>query len=230
MYKELKRAVFEANIELHRQKLTIYSWGNVSGIDRQAAIVAIKPSGVPYDELNPDKIVLLDLDTKIVEGNLKPSSDTPTHLVLYRNFKNIGGVCHAHSTNATMWAQAHREIPCFGTTHADYFYGSIPVTEVMTVNEIKSDYELNTGKVIVKRFAGINPMQMPAVLVAGHGPFTWGKTPADAVEAAVVLEQIAAMALGTIMINPNQSQIDKVLLDKHYFRKHGKDAYYGQQS
>jgi L-ribulose-5-phosphate 4-epimerase len=229
MYEELKRAVYEANIELHRQKLTIYSWGNVSGIDRQDAVVAIKPSGVPYDELNPDKMVLLDLDANIIEGNLKPSSDTPTHLELYRNFKKIGGVCHAHSTCATMWAQAHREIPCFGTTHADYFYGSIPVTEVMMRNEIKTDYELNTGKVIVKRFAGIDPMQMPAVLVAGHGPFTWGKTPADAVEAAVVLEQIAAMALGTIMINPNQSQIDKVLLDKHYLRKHGKDAYYGQE-
>jgi L-ribulose-5-phosphate 4-epimerase len=230
MYEELKRAVYQANIELHRQKLTIYSWGNVSGIDRQASIVAIKPSGVPYDELNPDKMVLLDLDANIVESNLKPSSDTPTHLELYRNFKNIGGVCHAHSTNATMWAQACREIPCFGTTHADYFYGSIPVTEIMTTDQIKKDYELNTGKVIVKRFAGMNPMEMPAVLVAGHGPFTWGKTPADAVEAAVVLEQIAAMALGTIMINPNQGQIDKVLLDKHYLRKHGKDAYYGQKS
>jgi L-ribulose-5-phosphate 4-epimerase len=229
MYEELKKAVFEANIELHRQKLTIYSWGNVSGIDRQAAVVAIKPSGVPYDELNPDKMVLLDLNSKIVEGNLKPSSDTLTHLELYRNFKDIGGVCHAHSTCATMWAQAHREIPCFGTTHADYFYGSIPVTEVMKINEIKSDYELNTGKVIVKKFAGMDPMEMPAVLVAGHGPFTWGKTPTDAVEAAVVLEQIAAMALGNIMINPNQSQIDKILLDKHYLRKHGKDAYYGQK-
>jgi L-ribulose-5-phosphate 4-epimerase len=229
MYEELKRAVYEANIELYRQKLTIYSWGNVSGIDRQAAVVAIKPSGVPYDELNPDRMVLLNLDEKIVDGNLKPSSDTPTHLELYRNFKDIGGVCHAHSTCATMWAQAHREIPCFGTTHADYFYGPIPVTEVMTANEIKTDYELNTGKVIVKRFAGMGPKEMPAVLVAGHGPFTWGKTPADAVEAAVVLEQVAAMALGTIMINPKQNQIEKVLLDKHYLRKHGKDAYYGQK-
>jgi L-ribulose-5-phosphate 4-epimerase len=230
MYDELKRAVYEANIELNRQKLTIYSWGNVSGIDRQAGIVAIKPSGVSYDELNPDKMVLLDLDANIIEGNLRPSSDTPTHLELYRNFKTIGGVCHAHSTNATMWAQACREIPCFGTTHADYFYGPIPVTEVMKVNEIKSDYELNTGKTIVKRFAGTNPIEMPAVLVANHGPFTWGKTPADAVEAAVVLEQIAAMALGTVNINPNQSQINKALLDKHYLRKHGKNAYYGQKS
>jgi L-ribulose-5-phosphate 4-epimerase len=229
MYEELKRAVYEANIELHRQKLTIYSWGNVSGIDRQAGVVAIKPSGVPYDKLNPDTMVLLDLDANIIESNLNPSSDTLTHLELYRNFKAIGGVCHAHSTNATMWAQACREIPCFGTTHADYFYGPIPVTDAMTEKQIKSDYELNTGRVIVKRFADIDPMQMPAVLVAHHGPFTWGKTPADAVEAAVVLEQTAAMALGTIMINPNQSQIDKALLDKHYLRKHGKDAYYGQK-
>ncbi len=229
MHDELKKAVYEANVELNRQKLTIYSWGNVSGIDRQAGIVAIKPSGVPYDELNSDKMVLLDLDANIVEGNLRPSSDTPTHLELYRNFKSVGGICHAHSVNATMWAQGCREIPCFGTTHADYFYGPIPVTEVMTANEIKSDYELNTGKVIVARFAGIDPMEMPAVLVACHGPFTWGKTPADAVEAAVVLEQIAAMALGTVNINPNQGQIDKSLLDKHYLRKHGKDAYYGQK-
>jgi L-ribulose-5-phosphate 4-epimerase len=229
MYEELKRAVYEANIELNKQKLTIYSWGNVSGIDRQAGVVAIKPSGVPYDDLNPDKMVLLDLDAKIVEGGLAPSSDTPTHLELYRNFKTIGGVCHAHSAYATMWAQACREIPCFGTTHADYFYGPIPATKVMTANEIKSNYELNTGKVIVKRFDGLDPMQTPAVLVASHGPFTWGKTPADAVEAAVVLEQIAEMALGTVSINPNQGQIDKALLDKHYLRKHGKDAYYGQK-
>jgi L-ribulose-5-phosphate 4-epimerase len=229
MYEELKRAVYEANVELNRQKLTIYSWGNVSGIDRRAGVVAIKPSGVPYDELTPDKIVVLDLDANIVEGNLRPSSDSPTHLELYRNFKTVGGICHAHSTHATMWAQAGREIPCFGTTHADYFYGPIPVTEVMTAKQIKNDYELNTGKIIVKRFGSMDPMQMPAVLVAGHGPFTWGKTPADAVEAAVVLEQIAAMALGTIKINPNQNQIDKSLLDKHYLRKHGKNAYYGQK-
>jgi L-ribulose-5-phosphate 4-epimerase len=230
MYDELKKAVYEANIELNRQKLTIYSWGNVSGIDRKAAIVAIKPSGVPYDELSPDTMVLLDLDANIVEGNLKPSSDMPTHLELYRNLKTIGGICHAHSTNATMWAQACREIPCFGTTHADYFYGPIPVTEPMTNDEIQNDYELNTGKAIVRRFADMDPMKMPAVLVANHGPFTWGKTPVDAVEAAVVLEQVAAMAMGTITINPNQSQIDKALLDKHYLRKHGKNAYYGQRN
>ncbi len=229
MYEELRKAVYEANIELQTQKLVIYSWGNVSGIDRAAGIVVIKPSGVSYDELTPDKMVLLDLDGNAIGGNLKPSSDAPTHLELYRNFKAVGGICHTHSRYATMWAQACREIPCFGTTHADYFYGSIPVTEAMTVDEIKSNYELNTGKVIVRRFAGIDPIQMPGVLVANHGPFTWGKKPAAAVEAAVVLEQIATTALGTIMINPNQSQIEKPLLDKHYLRKHGKNAYYGQK-
>lgn len=230
MYEELKKAVCDANIELQRQKLIIYSWGNVSGIDRQAGAVAIKPSGVPYDELTPDKIVVLDLDGNKVEGELNPSSDAPTHLELYRNFETIGGICHTHSANATMWAQAGREIPCFGTTHADYFHGPIPVTELIPAEQIKNDYELNTGKIIVKRFADINPLEMPAVLVANHGPFTWGQIAADAVEAAAVLEKVAEMAMGTIKINPNQNQIDKVLLDKHYLRKHGKNAYYGQKS
>jgi len=229
MHEELRKAVCEANIELQRQKLVIYSWGNVSGIDRAASVVAIKPSGVSYDELTPDKMVLLDLDGNVVEGDFKPSSDTPTHLELYRNFKDIGGVCHTHSAHATMWAQACREIPCFGTTHADFFYGSIPVTEIMTEDEIKSDYELNTGKVIVRRFAGMDPIQMPGVLVANHGPFTWGRGPAEAVESAVVLEHIAAMAIGTITINPGQKRISQALLDKHYLRKHGKNAYYGQK-
>ena len=229
MYEALKKAVCDANRQLPVQKLVIYSWGNVSGIDRRSGIVAIKPSGVPYDELIPGKIVLLDLDGNIIEGSLNPSSDAPTHLELYRNFENIGGICHAHSPGATTWAQACREIPCFGTTHADYFYGPVPVTDVMTEEEIRNDYELNTGKVIVRRFAALDPLQMPAVLVANHGPFAWGKTPAGAVESMVVLEQTAKMALGTIRINPNQGQIDKALLDKHYLRKHGKDAYYGQR-
>ncbi|MBN1972469.1 MAG: L-ribulose-5-phosphate 4-epimerase [Sedimentisphaerales bacterium] len=229
MFEKLKQAVCDANIELQRQRLVIYSWGNVSGINRKKGIVAIKPSGVRYDELTPDKIVLLDLQGKIVEGNLKPSSDTPTHLELYRNFKSIGGVCHTHSTYATIWAQACMEIPCFGTTAADYFYGEIPVTEPMAKEEIEQDYELNTGKAIVKRFKTIKPMHMPAVLVANHGPFTWGKNPDAAVESAVILEQVAMMALGTVTINPNSNQIDNVLLDKHYLRKHGKNAYYGQK-
>jgi len=228
MHEELKKAVCKANLELQKQQLVIYSWGNVSGIDRSAGVIAIKPSGVAYEELTPEKIVLLDPDGKIIEGTLNPSSDTPTHLELYRNFETIGGICHTHSPSATMWAQACKEIPCFGTTHADNFYGSIPVTDVMTEEEIKEDYELNTGKVIVRRFAGMNPMQMPAVLVANHGPFTWGKSPAAAVEETVVLEQIAAMALGTITINPGQGPISSALLDKHYLRKHGKNAYYGQ--
>jgi L-ribulose-5-phosphate 4-epimerase len=230
MYENLKKAVCDANRQLPRQNLVICSFGNVSGIDRDSGIVAIKPSGVPYDELTPDKIVVLALDGKKLDGDLNPSSDMPTHLELYRNFESIGAVCHGHCPNATIWAQACREIPCFGTTHADYFCGPIPVTEPMTEDEIQSDYESNTGKVIVRRFSGIDPMQMPAVLVANHGPFTWGETPADAVEAMVVLEQIAAMALGTITINPGQHQISRALLDKHYLRKHGKDAYYGQKN
>lgn len=229
MHEELKEAVCQANIELQTQGLVIYSWGNVSGIDRAEGVVAIKPSGVPYDQLTADKIVLLDLDGNVIDGDLRPSSDTPTHLELYRNFEGIGGVCHTHSANATMWAQACREIPCLGTTHADFFYGPVPVTEVMTSDEIKSNYELNTGKVIVRRFANLDPLQIPGVLVANHGPFTWGRTPAATVEAAVVLEQIAKMALGTIIINTKQKKISQVLLDKHFLRKHGKDAYYGQK-
>ena len=228
MQEELKKDVCEANLELQKKQLVIYSWGNVSGIDRSAGIIAIKPSGVAYDELTPDKIVLIDLEGKIIEGTLNPSSDTPTHLELYRNFETIGGICHTHPTNATMWAQACKEIPCFGTTHADYFYGAVPVTDVMTKEQIQNDYELNTGKAIIRRFAGMDPMQMPAVLVANHGPFSWGADPAAAVESTVVLEQIAAMALGTITINPNQGPISSDLLDKHYLRKHGKNAYYGQ--
>ena len=228
MHEELKKAVYDANLKLQKNKLVIYSWGNVSGIDRSAGTVAIKPSGVAYDELTEEKIVLLDLDGNVVEGSLNPSSDTPTHLELYRNFESIGAICHAHSLNATMWAQGCREIPCFGTTHADYFYGPVPVTDIMTKEEIEKDYELNTGKVIVRRFGGLDPMQMPAVLVANHGPFTWGRRPADAVEAMVVLEEVAAMALGTITINPRQGKIAPALLDRHYLRKHGKNAYYGQ--
>jgi L-ribulose-5-phosphate 4-epimerase len=229
MREELRKDVCDANIELQKQQLVICSWGNVSGIDRTSGIVAIKPSGLAYDELTPEKIVLLDLDGNVIEGDLKPSSDTPTHLELYRNFETIGGVCHTHSPVATMWAQSCKEIPCFGTTHADYFYGPVPVTEVMTKDEIQSNYELNTGKVIVRRFTDIDPIEIPAVLVANHGPFSWGKNPSEAVEANFVLERIATMALGTITINPGQGPISKALLDKHYLRKHGENAYYGQK-
>jgi len=230
MYEELKKFVCDANIELQKLNLVIYSWGNVSGIDRTTGIIAIKPSGVSYDELTPDKMVLVDLAGKTVEGNLNPSSDTPTHLELYRNFKSIGGICHTHSMSATVWAQACREMPCLGTTHADYFYGAVPVTKPLTKKEIQNGYELNTGKAIVKRFTKIDPMQMQAALVANHGPFTWGKTAGQAVEAMVVLEEIATMAMRTLVLNPKQRQISKELLDKHYLRKHGEGAYYGQKS
>jgi L-ribulose-5-phosphate 4-epimerase len=228
VYEDLRKAVCDANLELQKHKLVIYSWGNASEIDRSKGVLGIKPSGVLYEELTPEKIVLLDLDGNIIEGGLNPSSDTPTHLELYRNFDSIGGICHAHPTGATMWAQACREIPCFGTTSADYFYGAVPVTEVMTEKEIQSDYELNTGKCIVRRFAGMDPMKIPAVLVANHAPFTWGKSAAASVESMVVLERTAMMALGTITINPKQGPISQALLDKHYLRKHGKNAYYGQ--
>jgi L-ribulose-5-phosphate 4-epimerase len=229
MLESLKIDVCEANLELKRNNLIIYSWGNVSGIDRGQGIIAIKPSGVSYDTLTPDDIVLVDLEGNVVEGSMRPSSDTPTHLEIYRNFPNIGGVCHTHSLNATVWAQACRSIPCLGTTHADYFYGDIPVTSVMSAEYIESEYELNTGRIIVETFSNIDPDQMPAVLVANHGPFTWGPSPDKSVESAVVLEQVAEMALKTAVIKPELPAISQVLLDKHYLRKHGENAYYGQK-
>lgn len=229
MYDELKEKVCRANIELQEHNLVIYSWGNVSGTNREKNVVAIKPSGVDYKELTPEKIVLLDFDGNKIEGKLNPSSDTPTHLQLYRNFPTIDGICHTHSPKATVWAQACKEIPCFGTTHADFFYGPVPVTDTMTEQEVKKDYELNTGKVIVRRFANLNPLEIPGVLVANHGPFTWGTDAFKAVESAVVIEQLAQMALETLMINPEQNKISQFLLDKHYLRKHGKNAYYGQK-
>ena len=228
MYSDIKERVFEANLELVKQGLVVFTFGNVSEIDRKKGIVAIKPSGVSYDQMTPDQIVILDVDGHPIDGDLRPSSDTPTHLELYRRFKDIHGITHTHSRHATQWAQACKEIPCFGTTHADYFYGAVPVTSVLTQEEVEGDYELNTGKVIVRRFEHLDPKAMPAVLVANHGPFTWGKDAHGSVKNAVILEEIAAMALGTIAINPNQPAISQTLLDKHYLRKHGEDAYYGQ--
>jgi L-ribulose-5-phosphate 4-epimerase len=229
MYEKLRQSVCQANLLLPKYNLVTFTWGNVSGIDRGEGIIIIKPSGVAYEQLTPEKMVVLDLDGETIEGELRPSSDTATHLELYRSFKSIGGICHTHSPKATMWAQAQSGIPCFGTTHADHFYGTVPVTEIMTMEEIDNDYELNTGRVIVRRLEGMDPVQMPAVLVANHGPFTWGRDAITAVENAVVLEQIAETALGTITIKPEQNAITQALLDKHYLRKHGKDAYYGQK-
>ncbi|MBN1510014.1 MAG: L-ribulose-5-phosphate 4-epimerase [Sedimentisphaerales bacterium] len=228
MHEKLKHRVYEANLDLQKHGLVVFTWGNVSGIDRAAEIVAIKPSGVSYDALKPESIVLVDLQGRVVEGDLRPSSDTPTHLELYRNFEGIGGVCHTHSMYATMWAQAEEGIPCFGTTHADHFYGPVPVTDPLTRTEIDEAYEQNTGRVIVRRFHNLDPLRMPAVLVANHGPFTWGLGPDQAVVNAVVLEQVAKMACGTITINWRQTAIPQALLDRHYLRKHGTNAYYGQ--
>ena len=228
MYEALKQQVCDANCDLQKHGLVVFTWGNVSGIDREHGVVAIKPSGVSYEKLTPANIVLVDLQGHVVEGDLRPSSDTPTHVELYRCFPGIGGVCHTHSTYATMWAQAQREIPCFGTTHADHFYGPVPVTETLTHEEIGGPYELNTGRVIVRRFAQLDPLQMPAVLVAHHGPFTWGQDAGQSVENAVVLEQVALMAYGTLLVNARQNGISQNLLDRHYLRKHGQNAYYGQ--
>jgi len=228
MHHKLKQDVCDANIALQRHGLVLFTWGNVSAIDRDRSVVAIKPSGIDYDELTPESIVVLDLQGNVIEGDLRPSSDTPTHLELYRSFPTLGGVCHTHSTHATMWAQAQRDIPCLGTTHADYFYGPVPVTAPMTAEEIAQDYEANTGKVIVRRFDRLDPAQMPAVLVANHGPFTWGASAAAAVENAVVLEEVAKMAAGALGINSDQKAVSSSLLDKHYLRKHGENAYYGQ--
>lgn len=230
MHDDLKQQVCQANLELVAHGLVTFTWGNVSQVDRQAGVVAIKPSGVSYDELTADDIVLVDLQGQQIEGQLKPSSDTPTHLELYRSFPNIGGVCHTHSRHASIWAQACQAIPCFGTTHADHFYGPVPLTEVMTPEEIAADYEGNTGKVIVRRLQDLDPQQMPAVLVANHGPFTWGKDADQSVVNAVVLEEVAALALGTRSLAPAQPAISQELLDKHYLRKHGNNAYYGQNS
>lgn len=229
MLAQLKEAVCEANLALVREGLVIQTWGNVSGVDRERGVMVIKPSGVPYDRMKPEHMVVVSLATgECPSGQLKPSSDTPTHLVLYRAFKTIGGVVHTHSLQATSWAQTCQDVPALGTTHADYFYGPIPCTRQLTKAEIEGDYEAKTGDVIVETFAGRDPLQCPAVLVASHGPFAWGKTAADAVHNAVVLEHVIRMARETFAVFPSAKPMQKVLLDKHFFRKHGPGAYYGQ--
>ena len=228
MLEELKRSVLEANLELPKKGLVTYTWGNVSGIDRASHLIVIKPSGVHYEDLNLEDLVVVDLDGNQVEGKLKPSSDTPTHLVIYRNFKQVGGVTHTHSRWASSWAQAGKGIPVLGTTHADYFYGEIPCTRNMTSEEIKGEYEKRTGEVIVETFISENPMFMPGVLVKNHGPFTWGKDAQEAVHNSVVLEEISMMAFTACSLTPGIKSMDQALLDKHFFRKHGVNAYYGQ--
>lgn len=228
MLEDLKQKVLEANLELVKKNLVIYTWGNVSGIDREKGLIVIKPSGVDYDKLKAEDMVVVDLEGNVVEGKLKPSSDTPTHVVLYNAFKEIGGVVHTHSEWATSFAQAGLSIPAFGTTHADYFYGEIPCTRPMTAEEINGQYEKETGNVIVETFKGIDPLFVSGALVNEHGPFSWGTSPEDAVYHAVVMEQVAKMAFNTIKLKGNREPMNKVLLDKHFLRKHGKNAYYGQ--
>ena len=231
MLEALKQQVYEANMELPRRGLVTYTWGNVSGIDREKGLFVIKPSGVEYDELTPAMLVVMDLNGNKVEGDLNPSSDTKTHLELYRAFPQLGGIVHTHSTHAVAFAQARRDLPAFGTTHADYFYGPVPCTRELTPEEIDEDYEKNTGKVIVETFKarGIDPLYVPGVLCASHGPFTWGKDAHEAVHNAVVLEEIAFMDWHAMALNPKQGTMQKTLLDKHYLRKHGENAYYGQK-
>lgn len=230
MLKQLRTDVLEANLEIVRRGLVLYTFGNASGIDRQTGLVAIKPSGVPYEAMKPSDLVVSDLNGKIVEGSLRPSSDLATHLFLYREFPAIGGVVHTHSEYATAWAQAGRAIPAYGTTHADYFYGPVPVTEELTDEEIGGDYVLNTGAAIVRRFKNLDPAAVPGVLVHGHAPFTWGKTPMDAAHNAVVLESIARMGYFTATLNAACEGVSQALLDRHYFRKHGAKATYGQKT
>lgn len=227
--KGLREEVLEANLELVRRGLVLFTFGNASGISREEGLVAIKPSGVAYETMKAEDLVVVDLEGKIVEGALRPSSDLPTHLILYKAFKGIGGIAHTHSSAATAWAQAQKEIPCFGTTHADYFHGPVPVTKPLTPAQIRTEYEANTGHAIVRRFKKLDPLHIPAVLVAGHAPFCWGKSPAEAAHVAVILEEIAAVAFRTIAANPKARPISKHLHDKHFLRKHGSSAYYGQK-
>ena len=225
----LKAAVLAANLELPKRGLVSYTWGNVSGISRDKGLVAIKPSGVKYHEMRVEDIVVVNLEGRVVEGTLKPSSDTPTHIALYKAWPSVGGIAHTHSTFAAMWAQACRPIPCFGTTHADYYYGEVPCTRELEPEEILEEYEKNTGEVIAETYIGKDPLEVPGVLVAKHGPFTWGEGPMQAVDSSAVLEQIAKMALGTVLLSPSAEGVDQMLLDKHFLRKHGQEAYYGQE-
>jgi len=229
MLEGLKQSVLEANLALPKHNLVTFTWGNVSGINRGENLIVIKPSGVPYDDLKLEDMVVVDFEGNIVEGNLNPSSDTPTHIILYKMFPNIGGVVHTHAPYSTSWAQAGRSIPPLGTTHADYFYGTIPCTRIMTEHEIKGDYELETGNIIVETFKDLNPNEIPSVLVHSHAPFSWGKDPEDALHNAVVLEEVAKMAIQTYQLNSKIPNMDQVLLDKHFLRKHGSTAYYGQE-
>jgi L-ribulose-5-phosphate 4-epimerase len=231
MLEKLKKDVMEANLQLPKHGLVTFTWGNVSGIDRDQGLVVIKPSGVPYEELTLEDMVVVDLEGNIIEGTKRPSSDTPTHLALYRSFQHVGGIVHTHSPWATAWAQAGRSIPALGTTHADYYYGEIPCTRTLTKDEITRAYELETGNVIIETFetGGIDPLAMPGVLVSNHAPFCWGKNANQAVHNAVVLEEVAKMALHTFQLNSSIEPIDQFLLDKHYLRKHGVNAYYGQK-
>lgn len=230
MLEDLKQQVWKANLDLVAHGLVTLTWGNVSGLSDDRQLFAIKPSGVDYDELRPEHIVIVSVETgEVVEGDLKPSSDTPTHRILYQEFEGIGGVTHTHSTKATSWAQARRPIPCWGTTHADHFYGEVPITRPLTQQEIEEDYEGNTGLVIVETFSELDPAAVPGVLVASHAPFAWGPTAAKSVQNAVALEAVADMALGTLALEPAMPAVEQYLLDKHYFRKHGAGAYYGQK-
>lgn len=228
MLEALKEEVLKANLELPKRGLITYTWGNVSGIDREKGLVVIKPSGVDYDKMTVEDMVVVDLDGNIVDGKLRPSSDTPTHLVLYKEFEELGGIVHTHSSWATTWAQIGKSIPACGTTHADYFYGSIPCTRKMTREEISSEYERETGNVIVEEFMGKNPIHCPGVIVNDHGPFTWGKNAKEAVHNSVVLEEVAKMAYYTELMS-SENTMDRVLMNKHFSRKHGKNAYYGQK-
>jgi L-ribulose-5-phosphate 4-epimerase len=224
----LKQAVFEANLALVSEGLVKLTWGNASGIDRQQGLMVIKPSGISYDEMTPEDMVVMDLQGNIIDSRLNPSSDTPTHLFLYQVFPGIGSIVHTHSEWATSWAQACRDIPCLGTTHADHFHGPVPCTRLLTPEEIRGRYELETGRVIQERFSSINPDEVPGVLVAEHGPFTWGKTVPDAVRHAIILEEIAKIAFRTVLLGKD-SPVQPGILEKHYSRKHGPDAYYGQR-